>query len=638
MLPSDGDKELSPIEGLSPLEADYDEELEEAPCTETVAAESMEDQDSDIEIEQDAKKSYLALEIVLYKRANEPSGIEFLDVPRLRKFGALHVKAFVDKSFILIHNTACYENGMAEGLIEGDMIIQVNMTSGPPFGAQGGDMLAIRLIADAQCQLVIHRRTDRHSAYCATIQEGHERVRAEDIDIHVEEATEEEMRASPILPPPTSAMEAGLKSWADVTAEEMVTEEADEPMEQAGAEASDLTVANQGDGRPPADTAVPPRPRQRDVRLIRCLTGPGFTPLPDQVVTDPNAPEWRRGTDPRTHKEIFEPEFRKRDVQGWPLFRMRWNAEARIYNGSLVDQRFMISEKLVKTIRHHCVETHLRSFTKEAWVDMQELWANCPFLSDTYFVTDQWIRHMAQVSKKARFEFIPDTDDINAPIEWIRAKQGHSIPYIRLDDSSVQVTLQTLPEVAVHATAHVNVQPILASGIRPGGPRGGRCTAMSQMFWNGDDRMTECGRKRADCGIQWDCRGKIESGQQVFITGSQVLNTSTTTRRPLILRAVMMRGSTGPPGWKDVIYERRNDCPEALLTDQRVQPGEKGNFTCTNHIKSRNGEARVCGGFCFWGTYWCQSCGKSLYNHYDELKVRGRPYEPRQHAENDLVI
>jgi hypothetical protein len=302
------------------LEADYDEDVEQAPCTETVAAESMEDQDSDIEIEQDPRKSYLALEIVLYKRANEPSGIEFLDIPRLKKYGVLHVKGFVDKSFILVHNTACYENGTADGLIEGDMIVQVNMTSGPPFGAQGGDLLAIRLIADAACQLVIHRRTDRHSAYCATIEEGHKRVRAENIEIHIEEATEEELRASPTLPPPTSAMEAGLKSWAD----QMADEQADEPMEQAGAEASDLTVANRGDGGPPAATATPLMSQRPDkIHMIRCLTGPGHTPLPDQVITSPNDPEWRRGTDPRTHKEIFETEFRKRDVQGWPVTRLR---------------------------------------------------------------------------------------------------------------------------------------------------------------------------------------------------------------------------------------------------------------------------------------------------------------------------
>ena len=80
----------------------------------------------------------MALEIALYKRPNEPSGIEFLDVDRLRINGVLFVKGFVDNSFIAAHNTACYEKGVAEGLIEGDMIIQVNMTSGPPYGIQGG--------------------------------------------------------------------------------------------------------------------------------------------------------------------------------------------------------------------------------------------------------------------------------------------------------------------------------------------------------------------------------------------------------------------------------------------------------------------------------------------------------------------
>jgi hypothetical protein len=113
---------------------------------------------------------------------------------------------------------------------------------------------------------------------------------------------------------------------------------------------------------------------------------------------------------------------------------------------------------------------------------------------------------------------------------------------------------------------------------------------MSQMFWNEDMRMKECGRKRAECGIQWDCKGKIESGQTVFITGKQVLNTSTVTRRPLILRAVMLKGTSGPLGWKNVLYERRNDCPEALETDQCVPPGVKGNFICINRVKSRDGQ------------------------------------------------
>ena len=78
---------------------------------------------------------------------------------------------------------------------------------------------------------------------------------------------------------------------------------------------------------------------------------------------------------------------------------------------------------------------------------------------------------MAMKGKKVRFDFIPNTNDLDAPIDWIRAKQGHSIPYIHLEDTSEKVTLRTLPDVAIHATAFCNVHPILASGIRPGGPR-----------------------------------------------------------------------------------------------------------------------------------------------------------------------
>jgi RNA:NAD 2'-phosphotransferase (TPT1/KptA family) len=71
---------------------------------------------------------------------------------------------------------------------------------------------------------------------------------------------------------------------------------------------------------------------------------------------------------------------------------MTWRAEANIYQVSSEDQRFMIGEKLVKTIRHHCIEFHLKSFTREGWVDMQELCANCQFLSEVDFVSDRWIR------------------------------------------------------------------------------------------------------------------------------------------------------------------------------------------------------------------------------------------------------
>ena len=124
----------------------------------------------------------------------------------------------------------------------------------------------------------------------------------------------------------------------------------------------------------------------------------------------------------------------------------------------------------------------------------------------------------------------------------------------------------------------------------------------------------------------------------MLITGKQLLNTSTVTRRPLILRAVMLKGTRGPPSWKNVLYERRNYCPEALETDQCVPPGNKGNFTCTNRVKSRDGQKRVCGGLCFWGTYWCQNCGKNnLYFHYDDLGVRSRPYDPAETAATDLV-
>ena len=45
--------DISPIAGLSPMDADYGDEVEQAPCTETAA-------ESDIEIEQDPRKSYMA--------------------------------------------------------------------------------------------------------------------------------------------------------------------------------------------------------------------------------------------------------------------------------------------------------------------------------------------------------------------------------------------------------------------------------------------------------------------------------------------------------------------------------------------------------------------------------------------------
>ena len=107
-------------------------------------------------------------------------------------------------------------------------------------------------------------------------------------------------------------------------------------MEQAGAECSDLTVATLGEGEPPLDEVVP---SSQDRVLIRLLEGPGHTPLPDLVEYDPNAPEWRRGMDIRTHKEITDPIYRQRDVQGWPLIKMAWKAEDNIYSASDVDQR-----------------------------------------------------------------------------------------------------------------------------------------------------------------------------------------------------------------------------------------------------------------------------------------------------------
>ena len=84
--------EPSPISDVSPAAADYGEAAEEAPCTEEVSR----DHDSDFEIEANPKHSYVALEMVLYKRPIKPSGIESLYVDRLRKNGVLFVKSFVD--------------------------------------------------------------------------------------------------------------------------------------------------------------------------------------------------------------------------------------------------------------------------------------------------------------------------------------------------------------------------------------------------------------------------------------------------------------------------------------------------------------------------------------------------------------
>ena len=120
--------------------------------------------DDDVEIEADLTKSFLELEIMVAKRCNEMSGIEFMDIPRLKKYGVLFVKGFVEKSYINSHNAKSIENGLAEGLIEGDMIVRVNMVSGPPYGETGAHQLQVAIISDGDILLVVHRRSDRHEA------------------------------------------------------------------------------------------------------------------------------------------------------------------------------------------------------------------------------------------------------------------------------------------------------------------------------------------------------------------------------------------------------------------------------------------------------------------------------------------
>ena len=82
-------------------EADYDDDA--APCTE-----DTEGVDTEL-MQRDLRKSYMTLEILLHKRSNEPSGIEFLNIDRLKRFGNLHIKGFVEKSSVLTHNSLCYE-------------------------------------------------------------------------------------------------------------------------------------------------------------------------------------------------------------------------------------------------------------------------------------------------------------------------------------------------------------------------------------------------------------------------------------------------------------------------------------------------------------------------------------------------
>ena len=83
----------------------------------------------------------------------------------------------------------------------------------------------------------------------------------------------------------------------------------------------------------------------------------------------------------------------------------------------------------------------------------------------------------------------------------------------------------------------------------------------------------------------------------------------------------------GEPQPKDIIWERRNDCPDALRSNQASEIGMKGNFCCNNQRNPNDIQPKspMCGGLCFWGTYRCLWCNRSTADYYTGLGFECNP-------------
>ena len=176
-------------------------------------------------------------------------------------------------------------------------------------------------------------------------------------------------------------------------------------------------------------------------------------------------------------------------------------------------------------------------------------------------IDDDWIRVMnGATDRKARCQFYPR--ESGRPIEFMRACQGHSDSTIDNTTITTKITRWNQPEVTIHTTQHCAVQPILSTGIKPGGPQGSRNEFLSQPKWTGDAGLTPGSYKLAPIGIQWDCIEWTDRGMFAGITAQKAISVSEILRRPFIVRVFHMR-KNGIPRPCDIIYERRRDCPES---------------------------------------------------------------------------
>jgi RNA:NAD 2'-phosphotransferase (TPT1/KptA family) len=257
------------------------------------------------------------------------------------------------------------------------------------------------------------------------------------------------------------------------------------------------------------------------------------------------------------------------------------------------------------------------------WVKWDEVRTNCEFLrfkpKDDNSVTDDWIRRMADSTKKQRFDF--DPPEYGSTIIRVRARQGHTLNFVNNETICQRITALNMPDTAIHTTYPRCVQSILKTGIQPGGLAGGRNEVLSQAYHNDHPNLESSGRKEAPIGVEWDIRKMIVDGWHCGLTGQGAISTMSTIRRMYIMRIFHTRRNCSVRK-EDIIWERRNDCDKALRDNSTAGPYDIGNFVCTEPRDEYEDYNVPCGGLCFWGTITCQTCQKSVVSRYTGFGLR----------------
>jgi hypothetical protein len=554
------------------------------------------------EEQEDLTNKYKFFQVQLTKRANEPTGIAFYEPELHMKRGVL-VHSIANSSFAAGQNASAIDTGSADGFLPHDIIVQVDATVGATLGDTGGSEMIKAMNKAESCTIHIVRRADRFIAYL------------KECNIQTMRSEEHELAFVPPSTMPSTIHEDSPQEWAPPIPRSVSDDyRANLNMHE------EYVLAQEIEAHRDDDHDTPPSVD----RAADAGEGVGSFPptIAGSVIDEPSLPvideddegveaAWR-GIQPVRPPVIHwsDPVYgigRSTNIgMNMPRVKHVMRADWHFDRLPLWKQQISTGKKMSCVLRHKSADMHLKTMRSDGYVSMKEVWDNCEFLhtkakaigNGRYvdWIDDKWIRTMnGSTDEKARFEFFPK--EYNRPIVFVRGLQGHSDRAIDNSEVTTRITRANQPEITVHTTSHGAVQPILATGIKPGGPQATRNEFLSQSKWGGNPKLKPGGFKLAPVGIEWDCVQWTEGGAIAGITGQAAVSVTQTMRRPYLCRAFHMP-KVGPPQPSDIIYERRNDCPEALKTNAVVGPGEKGNFCCSNLIGQPRGPTYVKGATC----------------------------------------